>query len=288
MKIRCENCGVYFDLDQDKTCPRCGSIPSPEHILVQRKDEIEAKKAAYEVERLEAMLAEADLREQRANAEREKVASAQKNREANEKITKGIKIGCLIPVILIALMVIAGVVIGVFQGLRSVQTSEQEKAGTSQPGPIVIEVEESSEEQFVEVSFGERAELSDRAIICEKIENYTYPWGSPKHGFKLIRLYFRIENTSSGDIDQDYSADDLVCLFDYDGAVYEAEHPTIESEYLSEKLSWKRISAGASKGGWAWFEVPEDFDELRIRFGDHVLIHVPGSLNPVAQEEPEE
>jgi len=136
----------------------------------------------------------------------------------------------------------------------------------------VVETEAPLEpvEEPVTVGFGESADLNQYSVVCDKMEEYYYPWQDPIEGFYYVKLHLVVTNHSDEEMEV---SRDIICQYEENGYAMQAQENTIRSEDLNTKIYYNIMSPGSSTQGWVYYEVPLNTD-LILKYDEYITIHV--------------
>ena len=255
IKITCEHCGCIIDISEGNVCENCGAVhDSSKHI--QQYNDMQRKMNKLKIETAEAELEGIRL----SNARKKQQLYSSKNKKKSTVKTI-LKIWIAMAV---SIMVLS--TIGLFLS-GDWRTSYEYSSET------IIEAEPEIVETPTEVSFGETAELIQYSVICDKVEQYDYPWTKPKEGFYYVNIHIIVSNKT----DKTRYAprdDDMICRYIDNGYTMAAERCTISSNDLGTKISYNTIDKQSSTAGSVYYEVPLNTDLIFV-YDDYVTINIP-------------
>ena len=138
------------------------------------------------------------------------------------------------------------------------------------------------QETPTEVAFNEKADMLRYSVICDKMEEYHYPWAAPQEGFYYVRLHLIVANKGEEKLQV---PEEMLCQYEKDGYKLQAEENTIRSEDLNTRINLTNINPDSAAEGWVYYEVPLDTD-LILKYDEYITIRIPAeSLSVVAEEE---
>lgn len=254
MRVACEYCGTMIDIKIDDVCPNCGAaFHQNDHMQILRQEEKER-------EQLRKEQAQLQMEQQRLQNDRTRLENEDKRRAMIRKSNfPWVKF-----YIITVICIIIGVAIIISTSLSAAQDDSYTPIITE---PVIVETP-------VTVSYGETASTSTYSVVCDKVEEYYYPWEKPAEGFKYVGVHFIVTNISDREI---LSDEPIQCTYIEGNYSMQAEKPTIRSEDLHTKLDKAYISPGNSIMGKIYFTVPVDAD-LVVTYGDYVTINIPSTV----------
>lgn len=117
MKVTCEYCESVVDADKNDTCPNCGA-PLADSRKAKEAELREAQKEKEAYER-EAREKQRKLEQERIEAERGKMmldaVTNVTGRAHSVRNSRALKAGCLIPIVVIALIIILSITFSVIR-----------------------------------------------------------------------------------------------------------------------------------------------------------------------------
>lgn len=271
MLIKCEFCGVVYDTNDYMNCPNCHAASGKNSTVQQQIEnqnranqfstysQIERDRYATDRERYNADA-------ERFNAEQEYLETQRlkdriKREKTNEAISKGIRLGCSLPFIIIGLLIACGIIFGVYNALKD----EGFLGGTYKPD---TSVEETIVEEIVEtpqnVSINEVAKLTKYSVVCDRFQIVDpYPWNIDE-GKEMYEVHLVIENLSG----EDYKfGDKIICVADGFQCDMEMTPRSVETALKS-----KTIATGLKIQGSICFSIPTDAKEVTLKCGDYITI----------------
>lgn len=258
MRIQCEYCGALIDVKEDDTCPNCGATFDKNSRLHDMMQE-EKESARLKKEEMQLKLESQRLQNEKTRVENEiRRQKVKRTRPKNRNATIAVVICCIFAAsIFVSAAIEAFYEVGKEIGEYTPPTTE----------PVVVEVP-------VEVSFGEKASTSTYSVVCDKVEEYYYPWTQPQEGYKYVGVHLVVSNITNEEI---FSDESVMCSYKNGEFLMQAEKPTIRSEDLGTKLDKAYISPGNSIMGKIYFTVPVDAD-LIVKYGDYITINIPADV----------
>lgn len=255
MKIFCEYCGGQFEVERANFCPNCGAAFN-DNDQVEHRIQHEQRLDALEIEEQKM-----DLRERQAHIDN---MHAQNKRMANER--KMIHIGCMIPVVIIALFFLTAVVVAFVDIIqdRIIDDIDDEPRST-----VPVITQRTEEDVPVSAGFNEYAETVNYSVICDGFEQVDRaPFGAAD-GYMYVNFHIVVKNTGIGKVD---TTDDIMCLVD--GIM-------MSDTWYSDKKEMPSVTlpAGVSAEGNICFEVPVDAEEFELRYGEYVTLYIENTLN---------
>lgn len=163
----------------------------------------------------------------------------------------------LIVLAVLVALVIIGSVLGGSDSEEDVKKSSGNGASVSDS-----QSEEKKASQTIEQSnifnVGDSLETSKEKILFKSAEKWTgyNEYFSPKSGYMIVRVFFEIENIGSSDLY--YNRYDFDCYAD--GVAAD------EYIYGDESLSSGALSPGRKASGYAYFEVPENSQDIEVEY----------------------
>ena len=232
MKVICEYCKNTFDTEKNNKCPSCGAdISSNEMLKEKMRIENEKQKIELEQEKIEQMRRQKTI----------------ESIERGEKFAKILKIGCLIPFILMIILLIVSISIAIKDQIVG---NENDK-------------ENEVKQVMVQGNFNKAVSNNVLSVICDEVEEFK-KYSKPTPGYKYIRFHFIVENVTDIEI--------------YDDEPIRALVDGIQCERVSfsdvKKLPESYIMPGAKIDGYIGFEIPEDATRVEIKYGDYITIYV--------------
>ena len=255
MRIQCEYCGALIDVKEDDTCPNCGATFDKNSRLHDMMQE-EKESSRLKKEEIQLKLESQRLQNEKTRFENElrrKKAATHRTYSKHQKTA-----AIVIPILA------AGIFLSVGVECASNMVAELENYTPPTTEPIVIETP-------VEVSFGEKASTSTYSVVCDKVEEYYYPWAQPLEGYKYVGVHLVVSNITNEEI---LSDEPVMCSYKNGEFLMQAEKPTIRSEDWGTKLRNAYIAPSNSIMGKVYFTVPVDAD-LIVQYGDYITINIP-------------
>ena len=258
LKATCAHCGHAIDLEKDGACPKCGAAyDRSKHV--ERYNELQDEMNQVKVDTAKAELESLKLDNAR---KRQQLQNNQNDRYNSEPIVRRKNYPLVAVLIIIGLLAI-GFICASMTAINDVMGQiNSERVTEATPAPIA--------ETPVEVGFNESAELIQYSVICDKVEEYYYPYESPQEGFRYLRMHLIVTNKT----DKDFRVwDSMKCTYMKGDYEINAETCTINSNDLSTKIYRKNVPAHSSAEGWVYFEVPAD-TEIKLYCGDYVTLNL--------------
>ena len=176
MKVTCEYCESVVDAEKNDTCPNCGApLADSRKAKEAELREAQKKKEAYEREAREK---QHKLEQERIEAERGKmILDAVTNvtgRAHSVRNSRALKAGCLIPIVVIALIIILSIAFSVVRQISGGSFDDLISGVVSEKFSDYEETEAVPEK--VEVNFGEKAVTPMYTVLCDEIKEVdSYP-----------------------------------------------------------------------------------------------------------------
>lgn len=263
MLINCEFCGAVYDTNDFINCPNCHAA-SGKNATVQQHVENQNRANQYSTYSQMERDRYATDRE-RFNAEQEYLETQRlkdriKREKSNEAISKGIRLGCSLPFIIIGLLIACGIIFGVY----NVAKEEGYLGGTYKPDTSVEETVEEIVETPQNVGINQTATLTKYSVTCDRFETIDpYPW-NVDDGKDMYEVHLIVENLS----DTDYKfGDKIICIADGFQCDMENTPRAVETTLKS-----KTIASGLKIQGSVCFSVPKDAKEVTLKCGDYITI----------------
>lgn len=250
MKIICEYCGTQFDTQGVKVCPNCGASFANNRVL-ETKILHENKKTQLELEKKAVELEQCKIENARKR-------SMLQQEQQSARAAKVLKIGCVIPVICVALIFIIGVIVSIFSTMTGGDTPSEYHSTE-----VITEVIEIP----VSVGLNEVAETSKYTIVCDKFEVIEKKGFTPAKEYQYMSFHLVVQNKSEDKINTEKLID---CLAD--GTMCEVRWDS------DRKRLPKYLNKGIKADGSVCFEVPIDTKSFDIKYGDYVTIHIENIL----------
>lgn len=256
LKVTCDHCGCAIDPDNHSVCPKCGASYD-RHKLVERYNELQDEMNEIHVETA------------RAELESLKIDNARKRQQMNNNYNrqnytpKPRKTSpVVITIVVFVCIVVFAAIFGAIRDMSDTMGDNKPNVTEATPAPIV--------ETPTEVGFNESAELIQYSVICDKVEEYYYPYDKPQEGFRYLRMHLIITNKT----DKDFRVwESMKCTYMKGDYEINAEANTIHSSDLNTKIYRKNVPAHASAEGWVYFEVPADTN-IKLYCGEYVTINL--------------
>lgn len=197
MKVTCEYCESVVDADKNDTCPNCGApLADSRKAKEAELREAQKKKEAYEREAREK---QRKLEQERIEAERGKmILDAVTNvtgRAHSVRNSRALKAGCLIPIVVIALIIILSIAFSVIRQISGGSVDDLLSGVVSEKFSDYEETEAVPEK--VEVNFGEKAITPMYTVLCDEIREVdSYPWTVQK-GYRYVAVHLVLTNNLS-------------------------------------------------------------------------------------------
>ena len=264
MLINCEFCGTVYDTDKFSNCPNCHAA-SGKNVTVQQHVDFQNQANQHSIySQMERDRYAVDA--ERFNAEQEYLETQRlkqriQREQSNERISKGIRLGCAIPFIVVGLLFIAAIVFGIYSGLK-----EEGLFGDYEPNSSITE---TTEEEVVEdpqtVNVNETAVLSKYSVMCDRfVEINPYPWNTDG-GCTTYEVRLVVENVSDAPIDFD---EEIICVAD--GYQCDAWHTSPSA--LEKKFRGGLINEGLKINGSFVYDIPNDAEEVILKVGKYITI----------------
>ena len=250
MKVTCEYCESVVDADKNDTCPNCGApLADSRKAKEAELREAQKKKEAYEREAREK---QRKLEQERIEAERGKmILDAVTNvtgRAHSVRNSRALKAGCLIPIVVIALIIILSIAFSVIRQISGGSVDDLLSGVVSEKFSDYEETEAVPEK--VEVNFGEKAITPMYTVLCDEIREVdSYPWTVQK-GYRYVAVHLVLTNNLSEEESLNEKTDFVVNGIAQD------------SRFLSgyKRISSSPVTAGLSIDGYLIFEIPTNHD----------------------------
>ena len=232
MKIICEYCKNTVDSDKYTKCTTCGAdINNSEMIKNTIKMQNEKQRIELEQEKIEQIRRKKTL----------------ESMEKGEQFAKILKIGCLIPFILMIILFVISISMAIKEQLGFNNENQEDKTQA-----VVVQGE-----------FNQPVNNSVISVTCDKYEEFER-YSKPTQGYKYMRFHFIVENVTDEEIYDDEKIRVLV-----DG---------IQCERVSfsdvKQLPETYIMPGTKIDGYIGVEIPEDATDAEIKYGDYITIYV--------------
>ena len=197
MKVTCEYCESVVDAEKNDTCPNCGA-PLADSRKAKEAELREAQKKEEAYER-EAREKQRKLEQERIEAERGKmILDAVTNvtgRAHSVRNSRALKAGCLIPIVVIALIIILSIAFSVVRQISGGSVDDLLSGVVSEKFSDYEETEAVPEK--VEVNFGEKAVTPMYTVLCDEIKEVdSYPWTVQK-GYRYVAVHLVLTNNLS-------------------------------------------------------------------------------------------
>lgn len=275
IRITCEYCGRTIDTATDDHCPSCGAVYDKNVYLQQHKQRQEdLRKMKLERQKLEMEQQKAEV-EQRRNAAKTH-QSIREGISIFNRVIDTLRRGCMIPVVI----AILAVVVLLFAGIYNIFSDEDRIGNTGYETPPTQTTQPAIVETPTEAAFGEKAEMLQYSVVCDKIEVYDYPYQAPQEGFYYARLHLIVANKTAEKLQV---PGEMVCQYEKEGYKLQAEENTISSSDLNTRIYYTVIHPDSAAEGWVYFEVPVGAD-LILKYDEYVTIHIPAEHCPAAEE----
>ena len=250
MKVKCQYCNSFFNLDKNLKCPVCGGEISQKDI--DEYQEIQKKRESINISQKEL-----DVRKKKYKFE-EKIKQEKTRKKIVSTYLK------ILFVIFIGLPILSAAI-----EVTSEMITQYEEIAEEQNKPVDV---------ATTVSFNEKAQMVNYSIICDKVENWVYDqkdftqsMALPKPGYKHVRFHFILENTSDERL---YNYEDV---FTVSSEGYQCDKVL----YLTDEANahkWKStldLAPGLKKEGYIYRIFPENATEANIQYDGLVTINVP-------------
>lgn len=270
LRITCEYCGRTIDTATDDHCPSCGAVyDANAHLQEHKRRQEELRKMKLERKQLE-------MEQQKAAIQTER--NIREGLSIVRRVLDTLRRGCMIPVILVILIAVIFLFVGIFR-IFSITDSG---SNTGYETPPAQTTQPQIQETPTEVAFNEKADMLRYSVICDKMEEYHYPWAAPQEGFYYVRLHLIVANKGEEKLQV---PEEMLCQYEKDGYKLQAEENTIRSEDLNTRINLTNIHPDSAAEGWVYYEVPLDTD-LILKYDEYITIRIPAeSLSVVAEEE---
>ena len=260
MKVKCDYCGTYITVDSSYVCPNCGAYLDISDELRERKEQLEQKqREMMEIKRRN----EEERKQNREQNRQQPPFSGNPSANKSGRSALPVRLGCLIPVIILAILILFNVVVrfslmnSVDRFLTGNDTFDEfwidEATLPSETEPVM---------KAVTVGIGEKAETARYTVLCDEIREIDpYPW-SPNKGYRYVAVHLILTNNLD---DTQQLLKNMDCVVD--GIAQ-------DSHYMSgyKDISGNWISPGLSIDGYKIFEIPIDGEKIRILYGEYVTI----------------
>ena len=196
------------------------------------------------------------------------------------RTAKALGIGCLIPIIIIALCFAAVFVVALIEVVNEKNGQPEERGITditvSMPEISIpdTDIEIPKIWSAVTAELGEFAETPDYAVKCDSIEKIkVYPY-NPSQGYMFVTFHIVVKNTGK----EKYSpTEDIMCLVD--GVMCEYQY-----DNNHKRLASTPIPPDIMAEGYKCFEVPVDAEYFDIKYGEYVTLHIKNTINEQSQD----
>lgn len=264
MKVTCEYCESVVDAEKNDTCPNCGApLADSRKAKEAELREAQKKKEAYEREVREK---QHKLEQERIEAERGKmILDAVTNvtgRAHSVRNSRALKAGCLIPIVVVALIIILSIAFSVIRQISGGSVDDLISGVVSEKFSDYEETEAVPEK--VEVNFGEKAVTPMYTVLCDEIKEVdSYPWTVQK-GYRYVAVHLVLTNNLSEEESLNEKTDFVVNGIAQD------------SRFLSgyKRISSSPVTAGLSIDGYLIFEIPTNITTAQLKYGDYVTIDI--------------
>ena len=256
LKVTCDHCGCAINPDTHSVCPKCGASYD-RHKLVERYNELQDEMNEIHVETARAELESLKIDNAR---KRQQMTNNYNRQNYTPKSRKTSPV--VITIIIFVCIFVFATIFGVIRDMSDAMNDNKPNVTEATPAPIV--------ETPTEVGFNESAELIQYSVICDKVEEYYYPWDAPQEGFRYLKMHLIITNKT----DKDFRVwESMKCTYMKGDYEINAEANTVHSSDLSTKIYRKNVPAHASAEGWVYFEVPADTN-IKLYCGEYVTINL--------------
>ena len=241
MKVTCEYCESVVDAEKNDTCPNCGApLADSRKAKEAELREAQKKKEAYEREAREK---QRKLEQERIEAERGKmILDAVTNvtgRAHSVRNSRALKAGCLIPIVVIALIIILSIAFSVIRQISGGSVDDLLSGVVSEKFSDYEETEAVPEK--VEVNFGEKAITPMYTVLCDEIKEVdSYPWTVQK-GYRYVAVHLVLTNNLSEEESLNEKTDFVVNGIAQDSR-FLSGYKRISSSPVTAGLSIERIS----------------------------------------------
>ena len=250
MKVTCEYCESVVDAEKNDTCPNCGApLADSRKAKEAELREAQKKKEAYEREAREK---QHKLEQERIEAERGKmILDAVTNvtgRAHSVRNSRTLKAGCLIPIVVIALIIILSIAFSVIRQISGGSVDDLLSGVVTEKFSDYEETEAVPEK--VEVNFGEKA-VTPMYTVVQK-------------GYRYVAVHLVLTNNLSEEESLNEKTDFVVNGIAQD------------SRFLSgyKRISSSPVTAGLSIDGYLIFEIPTNITTAQLKYGDYVTINI--------------
>lgn len=206
------------------------------------------------------------LEQERIEAERGKmILDAVTNvtgRAHSVRNSRALKAGCLIPIVVIALIIILSIAFSVIRQISGGSVDDLISGVVSEKFSDYEETEAVPEK--VEVNFGEKAVTPMYTVLCDEIKEVdSYPWTVQK-GYRYVAVHLVLTNNLSEEESLNEKTDFVVNGIAQD------------SRFLSgyKRISSSPVTAGLSIDGYLIFEIPTNTTTAQLKYGDYVTIDI--------------
>ena len=263
MKVTCEYCDSVVDAENNDTCPNCGAPLANSRKV--REAELNEERLKKEAEEREERKRQQKLEQERIEAERGKMildAVTNLSGAHTQSEIHALKAGCLIPIVVIALIIILSIAFSVIRQISGGSVDDLLSGVVSEKFSDYEETEAVPEK--VEVNFGEKAVTPMYTVLCDEIKEVdSYPWTVQK-GYRYVAVHLVLTNNLSEEESLNEKTDFVVNGIAQD------------SRFLSgyKRISSSPVTAGLSIDGYLIFEIPTNITTAQLKYGDYVTIDI--------------
>ena len=175
--------------------------------------------------------------------------------------SRALKAGCLIPIVVIALIIILSIA---FSVIRQISGGSVDDLLSGVVTEILRLRRNGSSARKVEVNFGEKAVTPMYTVLCDEIKEVdSYPWTVQK-GYRYVAVHLVLTNNLSEEESLNEKTDFVVNGIAQD------------SRFLSgyKRISSSPVTAGLSIDGYLIFEIPTNITTAQLKYGDYVTIDI--------------
>lgn len=270
MLVNCDFCGTVYDTDRFSNCPNCQAA-SGKNSAVQHQVNIQNQANQYntyaqmERDRYITDRERYNADAERFNAEQEYLETQRLKQRiirerANDAISKGIRLGCSLPFVIVAILIAVAIVVMAYNGLKD----EGFFGDTYKPDTSATESIEEVIETPQSVKLNETATLTNYSVICDKFgEVNPYPW-NVDDGYKMYEIHLVIQNVSEKEYD---FREKITCIADG----FQCEERNKPRD-VDKTLRSGYIDSGLKVQGSLCFDIPDDAKEVILKVGNYITI----------------